>query len=92
MNKNTLTNNTLTTPMFTLSQLKVAGLNSRNLIKKPNGVSTNLFQDYICDWRKKFGDNDAMYNLWSQIATLYPCEKWFYLLFVNVFLFIITIS
>jgi hypothetical protein len=39
-------------------------------MKRTNGVATNLFSQYVQDfiWRRKFGGNEAMLNLWNQIS------------------------
>jgi hypothetical protein len=46
-------------------------------IKKPNGVNSELFGQYVVDyvWKRMFGGDDAMYNLWTQITHIYPTDN-----------------
>ena len=45
-------------------------------MKRANGVKTELFGNYVMDfmWFRLFGGDNVMYNFWTQVLQLYPCE------------------
>ena len=40
------------------------------------GTHRSLFSSYVSEfvWRREFGGEDCLYNLWKQIAEIYPVE------------------